>query len=120
MPEAVFVGGGTGGGKTTLARSLAARHGLRLLQIDSFWYAHAERSGEAAPPPDVQRLEWSPARRCPPRPRPPVRLVLFPSSGPEEARDGNRTPEGDLQAGNRASEPRRRRDDRARARRGDA
>src|SRR5690348_1553380 len=60
MPEVVFVGGGTGGGKTTVARILAVRHGLRLLQIDHLWYAHAERYGESPPPPDVQWLEWSP------------------------------------------------------------
>jgi adenylate kinase family enzyme len=27
----LFIGGGTGGGKTTLARALAAKHGLRTL-----------------------------------------------------------------------------------------
>ncbi len=56
MPEAVFVCGGTGGGKTTVARALAGRHGLRLLQIDHFWYAHSERAGETPPAPDVQWL----------------------------------------------------------------
>lgn len=60
MPEAVFVGGGTGGGKTTLARTLAGRHGLRLLPVDAFWYEHAERANETAPSPDVQWLEWTP------------------------------------------------------------
>jgi hypothetical protein len=60
MPDALFVGGGTGGGKTTLARSLAGRHGLRLLPIDAFWYEHGERAKETPPPPDVQWLEWTP------------------------------------------------------------
>jgi hypothetical protein len=64
MPEALFVGGGTGGGKTTLARALAARHGLRALHVDSFWYEHAERAGESPPPPDVQWLEWTPATQA--------------------------------------------------------
>jgi hypothetical protein len=64
VPDALFVGGGTGGGKTTLARLLAARHGLRLLQVDHFWYAHAERAGDIEPPPDVQWLEWSPATQA--------------------------------------------------------
>jgi hypothetical protein len=59
-PDALFIGGGTGGGKTTLARALATRHGLRVLHIDAFWYEHAERAGEAQPSPDVQWLEWSP------------------------------------------------------------
>ena len=63
-PDALFVGGGTGGGKTTLARALAARHGLRVLQIDSYWYDHAERSGETPPPPDVQWLEWTPSTQA--------------------------------------------------------
>src|SRR5690242_20298515 len=64
MPEAVFVGGGTGGGKSTVARVLAGRHGLRLLQIDHFWYAHSERAGETPPTPDVQWLEWTPATQA--------------------------------------------------------
>jgi len=63
-PDALFIGGGTGGGKTTTARALAARHGLRLLPIDAFWYEHAERAGETPPPPDVQWLEWSPATQA--------------------------------------------------------
>jgi len=64
MPEALFVGGGTGGGKTTLARALATRHGLRVLHVDAFWYVHEERSGEQPPPPDVQWLEWTPAKQA--------------------------------------------------------
>jgi hypothetical protein len=60
----LFVGGGTGSGKTTLARALAVRHGLRLLAVDSFWYAHAERAGEEAPAPDVQWLEWTPGTQA--------------------------------------------------------
>ena len=64
MPEAVFVGGGTGGGTTTVARVLAAEHGLRLLQIDHFWYAHSERAGETPPTPDLQWLEWTPVTQA--------------------------------------------------------
>lgn len=60
MPEALFVGGGTGGGKTTLGRALAGVHGLRLLPIDAFWYEHAERSSEPPLPPDVAWLERTP------------------------------------------------------------
>src|SRR5262249_39050317 len=63
-PDALFIGGGTGGGKTTTARALAARHGLRLLPIDAFWYEHAERAGETPPSPDVQWLAWSPATQA--------------------------------------------------------
>jgi hypothetical protein len=36
-----WIGGGTGSGKTTVARALASRHGLRLFPIDAFWYAHS-------------------------------------------------------------------------------
>jgi hypothetical protein len=61
MPEALFVGGGTGGGKTTLGRALAGIHGLRLLPIDAFWYEHAERSDETPLPPDAAWLERTPA-----------------------------------------------------------
>lgn len=64
MPETLFVGGGTGGGKTTLARALAGRHGLRLLPIDALWYEHAERSGETPLPPDVAWLERTPGAQA--------------------------------------------------------
>lgn len=64
LPEPLFIGGGTGGGKTTIARALAARHGVRLLPVDAFWYEHAERAGETSPPPDVQWLEWTPATQA--------------------------------------------------------
>ena len=63
-PETLFVGGGTGAGKTTLARALAVRHGLREFRVDSFWYPYAERAGETATPPDVQWLEWTPATQA--------------------------------------------------------
>jgi hypothetical protein len=62
--DVLFIGGGTGGGKTTLARGLAAKHGLRVLYVDSFWYAHAERAGEIGPEPDVQWLAWTPATQA--------------------------------------------------------
>jgi len=64
MPETLFVGGGTGGGRTTLARLLAGRHGLRLLPIDAFWYEHAERSGETPSPPDLAWLERAPGAQA--------------------------------------------------------
>ncbi len=64
MPEALFIGGGTGAGKTTTARALAARHGLRLLPIDAFWYEHAERVGENPPLAEEQWLEWTPATQA--------------------------------------------------------
>lgn len=60
IPEALFIGGGTGGGKTTLGRALAGRHGLRLMPIDVFWYEHAERSNETPLPPDEAWLERTP------------------------------------------------------------
>lgn len=42
--EAVgWISGGTGSGKTTVARALAARHGLRMFPVDAFWYAHTAR-----------------------------------------------------------------------------
>jgi hypothetical protein len=64
MTEALFVGGGTGSGKTTLGRSLAGLYGLRLLPIDAHWYEHAERSGEPPLPPDVAWLERTPATQA--------------------------------------------------------
>jgi hypothetical protein len=64
MPEALFVGGGTGGGKTTLGRALAGLHGLRLMPIDAFWYEHAERSNEPPLPPDAAWLERTPATQA--------------------------------------------------------
>ena len=56
----IWIGGGTGGGKTTTARELAVRHGLRRFSIDSFWYAYDERWGQPRSSPDEQWLETPP------------------------------------------------------------
>ena len=57
---AVWIGGSTGSGKTTVARIRAARHGLRVFPSDAFWYRHVARLGEAEPGPDEQWLGRSP------------------------------------------------------------
>ena len=56
----IWIGGGTGGGKTTTARELAVRHGLRRFSIDSFWYAYDARWGRPRKTPDEQWLETPP------------------------------------------------------------
>jgi hypothetical protein len=56
----VWIGGGTGGGKSTTARALAVRHGLRRFAIDSFWYAYEARWGQPRKSPDEQWLEAPP------------------------------------------------------------
>jgi hypothetical protein len=60
----VWIGGGTGGGKTTAARLLAVRHGLRAFHVDSFWYAHDVRLGLPELDPDEQWLRRTPARQA--------------------------------------------------------
>jgi dephospho-CoA kinase len=48
VAEAVgWIGGGRGSGKTTVARALAARHGLRIFPVDAFWYGHSARLNAA-------------------------------------------------------------------------
>lgn len=56
----IWIGGGTGAGKTTTARVLAVRHGLRRFSIDSFWYAYDARWAQPRKTPDEQWLETSP------------------------------------------------------------
>lgn len=56
----IWIGGGTGGGKTTTARELAVRHGLRRFSIDSFWYAYDQRWARPRKSPDEQWLETPP------------------------------------------------------------
>jgi acetyl-CoA acetyltransferase len=56
----IWIGGGTGGGKSTAARALAARHGLRRFAVDAFWYAYDARWGEPRKSPDEQWLETPP------------------------------------------------------------
>src|SRR5436305_15139343 len=56
----IWIGGGTGGGKSTTARALAVRHGLRRFAIDSFWYAYDARWAQPRKSPDEQRLETPP------------------------------------------------------------
>jgi pimeloyl-ACP methyl ester carboxylesterase len=56
----VWIGGGTGAGKSSTARELAVRHGLRRFAIDSFWYAYEERWARPRKTPDEQWLETPP------------------------------------------------------------
>ena len=56
----IWIGGGTGGGKSTTARTLSVRHGLRRFAIDSFWYAYDERGAQPRKSPDEQWLETPP------------------------------------------------------------
>ena len=64
-PEHVaWVGGGTGAGKTTVARALALRHGLRAFHVDAFWYAHDFRLGETELAPDEQWLGLTPEKQA--------------------------------------------------------
>jgi hypothetical protein len=62
--DVIWIGGGTGSGKTTVARMLSRRHRLRQFAIDSFWYAHSERLGEREPSPTEQWLWRSPAEQA--------------------------------------------------------
>ncbi|WP_250003671.1 (d)CMP kinase [Actinoplanes sp. M2I2] len=45
-----WIGGGSGGGKSTVARRLARRHGLRLYDTDAVMREHAARSDPATSP----------------------------------------------------------------------
>ena len=56
----IWIGGGTGGGKSSTARGLAVRHGLRRFAIDSFWYAYDARWAQPRKSPDEQWLETPP------------------------------------------------------------
>src|SRR5439155_1020377 len=56
--------GGTGGGKTTAARLLAVRHGLRAFHVDAFWYAHDARLGLPELDPEEQWLRRTPERQA--------------------------------------------------------
>jgi acetyl-CoA acetyltransferase len=61
MPSSrIWIGGGTGAGKSTTARALAVRHGLRRFAIDSFWYAYDARWAQRRKSPDEQWLETPP------------------------------------------------------------
>jgi hypothetical protein len=56
----IWVGVGTGAGKSTTARALAVEHGLRRFAIDSFWYAYDARWAQPRKSPDEQWLETPP------------------------------------------------------------
>ena len=56
----IWIGGGTGGGKTTTARELAVHHGLRRFSIDSFWYAYDLRWAQPRKSSDEQWLDTPP------------------------------------------------------------
>jgi pimeloyl-ACP methyl ester carboxylesterase len=60
----IWIGGGTGAGKSTTARALAVRHGLRRFAIDSFWYAYDDRWAQPRKSPDEQWLETPPEEQA--------------------------------------------------------
>ena len=60
LEHVAWIGGGTGSGKTTVARLLAARHGLRAFHVDAFWYAYDARLREPELTPDAQWLGQTP------------------------------------------------------------
>jgi hypothetical protein len=45
LAHVLWIGGGQGAGKTTVARMIAHRHGLRVYHVDARTWAHAERAG---------------------------------------------------------------------------
>jgi hypothetical protein len=60
----VWIGGGTGAGKTAVTRMFAGRHGLRVFPVDAFWYSHLARLPEPEPSPDEQWLGQTPAAQA--------------------------------------------------------
>ncbi|MEV0269228.1 hypothetical protein AB0H43_10655 [Hamadaea sp. NPDC050747] len=50
MEQVYWIGGGSGGGKSTVARRLAAAHGLRLYATDDVMADHAQRSTPTTSP----------------------------------------------------------------------
>jgi hypothetical protein len=48
LDHVYWIGGGSGGGKSTIARHLASRFGLRVYDTDATMRDHAERSPDAA------------------------------------------------------------------------
>ncbi len=56
----IWIGGGTGAGKSTTARVLSTRYGLRRFAMDSFWYAYDARWAQPRKSPDEQWLETPP------------------------------------------------------------
>jgi hypothetical protein len=59
-PSRIWIGGGTGSGKSTAARALAVKHGLRRFPIDAFWYAYDARWAHPRKSPDEQWLDTPP------------------------------------------------------------
>ncbi len=55
----IWLGGGTASGKSTVARVLAGRYGLRCLRIDDFWYAHDAALKTPFRTPDEQWIAMS-------------------------------------------------------------
>lgn len=60
----VWVGGGTGAGKTTAARVLAARFGLRAFHVDARWYAYDARLDDHELSAEEQWLGQTPAQQA--------------------------------------------------------
>lgn len=64
LEHVCWIGGGTGAGKTTAARAVVARYGLRAFHVDAFWYAHDARLGEPELSADERWLVPTPAEQA--------------------------------------------------------
>jgi hypothetical protein len=97
LRHVLWIGGGSGAGKTTIARRIARRHGLRRYNADARTWAHRDRAIAAGHPAALRWEAMTPEERwVRARPSEQLELSLHAERGPMLVDDLRRLPSAPL------------------------